>query len=105
MADFKGTFIVTIVQSRRRDTLQCYREVPEGESERASEKKEKREKDTHTHTQTHTDTHMSHTHTHTHTPHICIQQATARASRIFRHAIIHVNVCYLCTYINIHTEL
>ena len=50
MADFKGTFIVTIVQSRRRDTLQCYREVPEGESERASEKKEKREREIHTHT-------------------------------------------------------
>jgi hypothetical protein len=30
MADFKGTFIVAIVQSRRRDALQCYRKVPEG---------------------------------------------------------------------------
>ena len=40
MADFKGTFIVAIVQSRRRDALQCYREVPEGGRERESEKRE-----------------------------------------------------------------
>jgi hypothetical protein len=31
--DFQGTIIVAMVQSRRRDALQCYHEVPEGERE------------------------------------------------------------------------
>jgi hypothetical protein len=40
MADFKGTFIVAIVQSRWGDALQRYRKVPEGDRERERVRRE-----------------------------------------------------------------